>query len=403
LRCKGKKANGDDHIITLYTASGVIASEVTGGLSKSLSRSQLELLGGDTELTVELKVKFNGSGTEDGATVFPLRTYRVILKAPASIEVGVSPTRHALSPDGAHLYVCIFEARKIVVVSTATYTVIRTIDSPEPTLGPTDISISPDGTRAYVFLTTNFVGGPHSVRILDLTTYSFTSGGASPFATSNDIALTKDGTQLYVGNARSISIYDSTNLSQIGTVPLIGLVDNNFITFSPDGTRGYYTSALGTGPSTVDVIDTVTYSVLRSIGLPNAYAASLTLSPDGSRAYVGYNPRYAGGSNICSVSVLDMTTERIITTLNIPDMSADGHSTFRVITSLDGTRAYLYGYRYRQIGVLNTATLTLMPSIPIPAELTGNGVYHITCSPTGAYLYASMAAGSQLGIIPIRS
>ncbi|ROO35595.1 hypothetical protein BIV08_24520 [Pseudomonas sp. AF76] len=75
LRCLGKKANGDDHLITLYAALGVTPAEVTAGLSKSLERLQLELLGNNTELMVELKVTLNGSGVEEEATVFPLRIY----------------------------------------------------------------------------------------------------------------------------------------------------------------------------------------------------------------------------------------------------------------------------------------------------------------------------------------
>ena len=77
LRCQGKKANGEDHIITLYTSSGVTTGEVSNGLSKSVTRAQLELLGNNTSMTVELKVTFNGSSAESEATAFPLRTYTV--------------------------------------------------------------------------------------------------------------------------------------------------------------------------------------------------------------------------------------------------------------------------------------------------------------------------------------
>jgi hypothetical protein len=77
LRCLGKKANDDDHIITLYTASPVSPSEVPDGLSKNFLHSALEVLGDNTSLTMELKVTFNGSSVEEDATVFPLRNYTV--------------------------------------------------------------------------------------------------------------------------------------------------------------------------------------------------------------------------------------------------------------------------------------------------------------------------------------
>ncbi|MPQ70517.1 Ig-like domain-containing protein, partial [Pseudomonas sp. MWU12-2323] len=88
LRCLGKKANGSDHIITLYTASEVIVPEVTNGLSKNIPRAQLGELGNNTPLTVELKIKFNGSTSDEAATVFPLRTYTV--KTFARLEIDTS-------------------------------------------------------------------------------------------------------------------------------------------------------------------------------------------------------------------------------------------------------------------------------------------------------------------------
>ncbi|SFX02857.1 YncE family protein [Pseudomonas sp. NFACC43] len=401
LRCLGKKANGEDHHIPLYAASAVTTLEVRDGLSKSLARAQLELLGNNTELTVELKVTFNGSSVEEGATVFPVRIYNVIVRAPVSIDVGISPTRHALSPDGAYLYVCVFDARKIVVVNTVTHAVIRTVDSPEPTRGPADISISPDGRCAYVLLSTYLIGGPHSIRVLDLTTHSFTGAGTIPYNTTNAIALTKNGAQLYAMSYGFISVYNLMDFSIIGEILLNGRPDDNFITFSPSGARGYSIVALGHGPSTVEVIDTATHSKSGSINIPNEYATSLTISPDGSRAYIGHQPR-TGGSEGWSVSVLDMATERIITTISMP-LTAVPDTTLKIVASVDGTRVYLYGDKYRQIGVISTATLTPMPSIPIPDDLTGKGVYHITHSSTGPYLYASMAAGDQVYIVPINS
>ncbi|NWB89452.1 hypothetical protein [Pseudomonas gingeri] len=110
LRCLGKKANGSDHIITLYTASEVIPTEVPNGLSKNIPRAQLEELGDNTPLTVELKIKFNGSTSGDAATVFPLRTYTVktvVLLAP-SITTVRDPTNNAVIPNGSDTYATTF-------------------------------------------------------------------------------------------------------------------------------------------------------------------------------------------------------------------------------------------------------------------------------------------------------
>ena len=97
LRCLGKKANGADHIITLYTASAVVPAEETNGLSKNIPRAQLEELGNNTPLTVELKIKFNGSTSDDAATVFPLRTYTV------KVVALITPTLDSVKGDGVEI------------------------------------------------------------------------------------------------------------------------------------------------------------------------------------------------------------------------------------------------------------------------------------------------------------
>ncbi|KWK78301.1 hypothetical protein, partial [Burkholderia ubonensis] len=68
---------GSADTIVLYTASGVVSSEVTNGLSKAIPRARLEALKDNTDITVELKVTFDKTSTEANAVTFPLRTYTV--------------------------------------------------------------------------------------------------------------------------------------------------------------------------------------------------------------------------------------------------------------------------------------------------------------------------------------
>ncbi|KJH79887.1 hypothetical protein UG46_27245, partial [Pseudomonas fluorescens] len=78
LRAEGIAEDGSPHLITLYTASAVIHSEVSAGLSKALARSELVKLRDDSELKVVLQVTFDRTNVQANAVDFPLRTYTVV-------------------------------------------------------------------------------------------------------------------------------------------------------------------------------------------------------------------------------------------------------------------------------------------------------------------------------------
>ncbi|SEO75916.1 hypothetical protein SAMN03159293_03871, partial [Pseudomonas sp. NFACC39-1] len=85
LKCEGTAAsNGSNFTITLYAGSEVSSSQVTGGLSRPLLRSELERLRDGSALKIVLLVAFNGTNNQSEAITFPLRTY-TIRKAPIVI------------------------------------------------------------------------------------------------------------------------------------------------------------------------------------------------------------------------------------------------------------------------------------------------------------------------------
>jgi YVTN family beta-propeller protein len=121
------------------------------------------------------------------------------------ILAGSSGGDIAITPDGSRAYVA---AGLVYIIDTATNTLIKsfaaeTASIPDVSNNASSVAISPDGTRAYVgmytFNTTNggFSAGG-SVVLVDTATESVT-GAINLFSLPGSLAVTPDGSRLYVG------------------------------------------------------------------------------------------------------------------------------------------------------------------------------------------------------------
>ncbi|ROO34949.1 hypothetical protein BIV08_25050 [Pseudomonas sp. AF76] len=93
LSCEGIASDGSNYTIPLYAGSEVSSSQVTGGLSMPLLRSDLEKLRDGSELKVVLLVTFNRTSNQSEAVIFPLRIYivrAVALIAPTITDISDS-------------------------------------------------------------------------------------------------------------------------------------------------------------------------------------------------------------------------------------------------------------------------------------------------------------------------
>src|ERR1700761_243041 len=129
--------------------------------------------GDPTDGTNPVVVDQNGIASNGTVSVYDTNAQQVV----ATVKVGLHPSAMTLSPDGTRLYVTNSESDSISVVSTATNVVTGTID-----VRPNSTSRS--GGESNGSLDQN--GNPHSNVPL----------GSVP----NAIAVTKDGSTLYVAN-----------------------------------------------------------------------------------------------------------------------------------------------------------------------------------------------------------
>jgi YVTN family beta-propeller protein len=184
----------------------------------------------------------------------------------------------AITPDGKTLYVLSGEGRIVLVIRTATDTVLTRIELPaDAPGGPFNIAISPDGKTAYVVNET----------------WEAKPGGSSvtPISLATNTALTP------------IKIWAR------------GVADA--LVFAPGGRTAYVLSTRG-----VTVIDTATNQSEATISLPPAagYAYAMAMAPDGKTLYVltprGIVPiRIASGAVLPTISVpkLCASTDIVIT------------------------------------------------------------------------------------------
>ncbi|WP_224789197.1 beta-propeller fold lactonase family protein [Pseudomonas fluorescens] len=195
--------------------------------------------------------------------------------------------------------------------------------------------------------------------------------GSIPVTSSYGIAVSPDGTRVYVGNDR-VSVIDTATNQVLTHIPVgSGSVG---IAFSPDGTRAY---ASNQAIHRVCVIDTTTNEVVTNI--PANTPTGIAVSPDGSRIYVS---NY--GSH--TVSVIDTATHQVLT---IPV----GNNPWGVAISPDGTRTYVCGRNSRRVSVIDTATNRVLTNIP------ANVPVGVAVSPDGTRVYVSNQGSHTVSVI----
>ena len=195
--------NLNDTISVINTATNMVVGSITVGEG---------VLGGPSTIAM----------TPNGAFVYvtiPGTSSVVVISTETntvvglSITVGVSPAGIAVTPDGRYVYVVNSKGTSLSVISTATNTVTTTITVGVGT-GPSAIAIAPDGLHGYIIAS-------NAIQVLDIGTNTITDT-ISGFSGANNLAITPDGSTVYVGSSggNTIYIFDTVSKTLIGTVNL---------------------------------------------------------------------------------------------------------------------------------------------------------------------------------------
>jgi YVTN family beta-propeller protein len=211
-----------------------------------------------------------------------------------SIPVVSRPLQIAVTPDGLTALVTSFD-NAVNFIDLATNQVTFTLMT-DSTINPHGIAILPDGSRAYI---TSFTPGVGAVQVIDLATrkiVSTISVGSFP----QGATLTPDGSQLWITYplGQVVDVIDTlTNTS----AARIGVSLTTDVAFNSTGTQAYITGS----PSSVYVIDTSTYMVIRTY--------QVGLGPTDIQMSYGDEFLVVNNSSGNSISVIDLLKDTVVT------------------------------------------------------------------------------------------
>lgn len=280
------------------------------------------------------------------------------------------PYTVTMSPDGTKAYVTNSNSTTITIINTATNSVIGTIGGFS---GPSGMAITADGGTAYV---NNYgVGGGSgtgtTVSVVNLHTNTITSTITVGLAPAG-LALTPNDEFVYVINyvngnpgTGTISVIQTNNNAVVATIP--GFSGPFAIAITPNGQYAYVTNfgsnnftPIGT---TVSVVAIATNTITATVNL-DIQPSGIAITPDGRYAYAAnYNTLYAGAgftdltAGQGTVNIIDTATNTVV-----PPIIAVGQSPANVAISPDGEFAYVSNF------ISNTVSVIALQSFQIVVQ-----------------------------------
>jgi YVTN family beta-propeller protein len=293
--------------------------------------------------------------------------------AAASVE-----TRADTASSGELAYVTNMQGHSISVIDTESKVVIDTISMKE---NPNEIAVTPDGKEAYV----GVISGVSIVDIKSKATIATVSLKESPHA----IAITPDGSYAYVACHGNVSIIDTKTHALVKTISIGNY--NHAIAISPDGSQAYV-SYLGC----VSVIDTQSQTVVQTmaVGVSTSSPDAIAFRPLKNEAYVAHHSFVRG-----TVSIINTANRKEISTISL----GEGFIPNGVVFTPDGTKAYVTAYNFSRaengndrskVVVIDTKARRVTHILWFDQELEG-----IAITADGKQVYVSDREGDTVRVI----
>jgi YVTN family beta-propeller protein len=298
----------------------------------------------------------------------------------ATIPVGQRPTAVAVTPDGSLACVTNSDGASVSLIDTGTNRVLATVAVAN---GPAAVAIAPDGRLAYVV-----TDGGYRVAVIDLpgrrvARYLSVPDNSDGFVAA---ALAPNGRELYLASSdyaydssASTFRYINTKLVVVDThsgettaqITIDGALPRG-LAISPDGLRAYVTrsdepryrsSRPPSQPlpteirSYVTVIDTVTKTVIGDHIVEGG--EHVAVAPNGTTLYV------TGAAGLYPLDASQPASTVVIPTGGEPG---------GIAISADGARVYVADRAAYTVSVIDTATSSVVASLPVRALPEGVAV-----------------------------
>jgi YVTN family beta-propeller protein len=282
---------------------------------------------------------------------------------------------------GEGRYAANYVANRIVIVDQATNTLVTVVPAG---IEPYPLAADPDGSRLYLVNRRADL-----LLVIDTTTYDL---AASVLIGRPRVALAtnQDETRLFIGNffRDTVLIVDNPTHSIVATVAVRGLVGD--LASNASGTRVYagtLEDAVQGRQLGVAVIDAERLAVIATVRLStvpfsSGGSAGVAINPAGTRVYI------ANGS-VDSISVVETATHTIIATV------PTGRGPDRMLFSPDGSRLYVANGFSSTVSVVDAVENTLVDTFPIGGSNSGEGI--ATAPNTSPGLWTALHAPDPAG------
>ncbi|QEM45265.1 Ig-like domain-containing protein [Mycolicibacterium grossiae] len=315
----------------------------------------------------------------DGVNKVPVRIDIPVGEVPLAVRTDVRGVpAGAVAATSTRAFVTNRDAGTVTVIDTVTSTVLGTYAAGA---APDGVVVKQDGTRLYVSSSTK-----NTVTVLDAATGAVkaTLAVAKPTA----MTLSRTGASLYVASydgARVLRVNTATNTVATTTTLPTGYRPTG-IAASPDDTRVYVTTDTPTGGTAILTFAptaTTTSTVTRLAGR----AASLTVSPDNARLYVGGEDG--------TVSVVDTRTRATVGVMPVGGLAAVG-----LAVSSDGTTLFVTDSAGR-VGAFATATGGILNAVATSSTIDLGARPGSAVSADGTEMYVTDRAAGVLRVVSL--
>ncbi len=333
-----------------------------------------------------------GSDTIPGNTVsvIDIPTNQVIF----TINVGLVPTNIAITPDGSKVYVANTGSDTIPGNTVSVIDVEKLVLDPKNAviavvvgIKPGVIAISSDGSRVYVANLNS-----DTVSVIETATNAVIATVIDVGPVPIGIAITGDNSKIYVANfgtpsapGKTVSVIDAATNEEIDEVD----VEPNPIAvlIAPDNSRVYVANA-----DTITVIDVPRDIVINKIFVRGGGPTNIAIAPDGSKVYLASSGRDR-------VSVIDVSVDRIIATINV------GSKPSSMAITPDGSNLYVTNFSDDTVSVISTSTNTVIDIVDLECMNDTGAVpcspLSIAMTPNGAKAYVANFSGNTVSVIDV--
>ena len=297
------------------------------------------------------------NSTSNSVSVIDTETNSVV----DSVIVGDGPKVVEFTPNGAFAYVTNFDSGTVSVIDTETNPGPTVVDTVTVGTNPKGIDVTPDG--AFVYVANR---GSGNVSVIETETNTVVKTINVDGTRAHEIDIASDGAFAYVTTSSNnthpgkLSVIDTDPASMnfntvVDTVPIgvfpvgVAVTPNQSLVF-----------AVNNVSNTVSVIETVTNTVVKTIGISGARPEGIAITPDGALAYVTQ-------TTLDSVVVISTVAPYVIVdTIQVSSGPID------VAFTPDGSLAYVSNQQSGTVSVIDTATNSVVDSVMV--EIFPRGV-----------------------------